>query len=89
MSYGCRELPFPWGGGGRLRFVNNVLYFDRRTIGVLGAGLMGAGIIQVSIDKGYNVIMKDAREEGLVRGVTQIETGLINAVKRKKLTELV
>ena len=47
---------------------------------------MGAGIVQVSIDKGYNVIMKDATEQGLIRGVTQVETGLMNAVKRKKLS---
>ncbi|XP_065199855.1 trifunctional enzyme subunit alpha, mitochondrial [Planococcus citri] len=59
-----------------------------KNIGVLGAGLMGAGIVQVSIDKGYNVILKDAAEPGLIRGVTQIEKGLINAVKRKKLTDI-
>ncbi len=47
---------------------------------------MGAGIIQVSIDKGYDVIMKDATEQGLNRGITQIETGLVNAVKRKKIS---
>lgn len=50
---------------------------------------MGAGIVQVSIDKGYNVVLKDTTEQGLIRGVTQIENGLINAVKRKKLSELV
>lgn len=60
--------------------------FLPRNIGVLGAGLMGAGIVQVSIDKGYNVIMKDATEQGLIRGITQVETGLINAVKKKKLS---
>lgn len=59
----------------------------RRTVGVLGAGLMGAGIIQVSIDKGYNVIMKDATNQGLVRGISQIEKGLISAVRRKRITE--
>lgn len=69
-----------------MNFVNNIFQFFRN-IGVLGAGLMGAGIVQVSIDKGYNVILKDAAEPGLIRGVTQIENGLIKAVKRKKLTE--
>lgn len=50
---------------------------------------MGAGIVQVSIDKAFNVILKDATETGLMRGLTQIETGLMNAVKRKKLSEFV
>lgn len=48
---------------------------------------MGAGIVQVTIGKGYDVILKDATEEGLTRGITQIETGLIKSVKRKKLLE--
>lgn len=53
---------------------------------VIGAGLMGAGIVQVSIDKGYNVIMKDTDNRGLARGIGQIQTGLDKAVKRKKLS---
>ncbi|XP_013133939.1 PREDICTED: trifunctional enzyme subunit alpha, mitochondrial [Papilio polytes] len=61
---------------------------DVKTIGVLGAGLMGAGIVQVSIDKGYKVVMKDATNAGLYRGVGQIQTGLVNAVKRKRVSAL-
>ncbi|XP_073941880.1 monolysocardiolipin acyltransferase Mtpalpha [Choristoneura fumiferana] len=59
---------------------------DVKTIGVLGAGLMGAGIVHVSIDKGYKVVMKDATNAGLYRGVGQIQTGLNNAVKRKRIS---
>ncbi|XP_065085112.1 trifunctional enzyme subunit alpha, mitochondrial [Ochlerotatus camptorhynchus] len=57
-----------------------------KTIGVLGAGLMGAGIVQVSIDKGYQVVMKDTTEAGLGRGVGQVQTGLQNAIKRKRIS---
>ncbi|XP_037977097.2 trifunctional enzyme subunit alpha, mitochondrial [Plutella xylostella] len=61
---------------------------DVKTIGVLGAGLMGAGIVQVSIDKGYHVVLKDATNAGLYRGVGQIQNGLVNAVKRKRISSL-
>lgn len=55
-----------------------------KTVAVLGAGLMGAGIAHVSVDKGYKVILKDSNEPGLTRGMNQIQTGLQNAVKRKR-----
>lgn len=57
-----------------------------KTIAVLGAGLMGSGIAQVSVDKGYQVILKDSNPLGLARGLGQIQTGLEGAVKRKKVT---
>lgn len=57
-----------------------------QTVGVLGAGLMGAGIAHVSVDKGYDVILKDTTTAGLNRGIGQIQTGLEGAVKRKKMT---
>ena len=50
---------------------------------------MGAGIASVSIDKGYNVILKDMNQTGLSRGYNQISKTLKAAVKRKKLTQLV
>lgn len=50
---------------------------------------MGAGIVQVSIDKGFNVIMKDTNEAGLYRGVNQVQKGMDTAVKKKKYSKLV
>jgi len=58
------------------------------TIGVLGAGLMGAGIAQVSIDKGMYCIMKDMNMEGLSRGINQIQGGIDGKVKRKKISRI-
>lgn len=49
---------------------------------------MGAGIVQVSIDKGYKVIMKDTNEAGLARGITQIQKGFETGIKRKRLTAI-
>ena len=65
----------------------NFTFFGFRTLAVLGAGLMGAGIVQVSIDKGYHTIMKDMASAGLARGIQQVEGGLKGAVKRKKMTQ--
>ncbi|XP_003398896.1 trifunctional enzyme subunit alpha, mitochondrial isoform X1 [Bombus terrestris] len=59
-----------------------------KKIAVVGAGLMGAGIVQVSIDKGFNVIMKDTNEAGLYRGLNQVQKGLDTAVKRKKYSNV-
>ncbi|KAI5736872.1 hypothetical protein M8J76_007982 [Diaphorina citri] len=59
-----------------------------KTVAVLGAGLMGAGIAHVTVDKGYNTIVKDSFEKGLARGLGQIKTGLDGAVKRKKMSAL-
>merc|ERR1739848_717696 len=59
-----------------------------QTIGVLGAGLMGAGIAQVSVDKGMTTILKDMNIDGITRGVNQIQGGTDKAVKRKKVSKL-
>ncbi|KAG7207582.1 hypothetical protein KM043_009206 [Ampulex compressa] len=59
-----------------------------KKLAVVGAGLMGAGIVQVSVDKGYNVVMKDTNEAGLYRGVDQIQKGMNAAVARKKYSSI-
>lgn len=59
-----------------------------KNVAVLGAGLMGAGIVQVTVDKGYNVVMKDATDAGLARGIGQIQKGLDGAVKRRKISSI-
>lgn len=58
-----------------------------RTVAVVGAGLMGAGVAQVSVDKGYSVILKDANQAGLDRGLGQIQDGLEKGVRRKKYSQ--
>uniref|UniRef100_A0A3B4AJC8 Trifunctional enzyme subunit alpha, mitochondrial n=1 Tax=Periophthalmus magnuspinnatus TaxID=409849 RepID=A0A3B4AJC8_9GOBI len=65
-------------------FGSHVLYF--RKLAILGAGLMGAGIAQVSIDKGLNTILKDTTAQGISRGEEQVYKGLNTKVKKKALT---
>jgi enoyl-CoA hydratase/long-chain 3-hydroxyacyl-CoA dehydrogenase len=37
---------------------------------------MGAGIAQVTIDKGMKTILKDMNDAGISRGINQIQTGV-------------
>ncbi|CAJ1078360.1 hydroxyacyl-CoA dehydrogenase trifunctional multienzyme complex subunit alpha a [Xyrichtys novacula] len=57
-----------------------------KTLGILGAGLMGTGIAQVSVDKGLITILKDTSEENISRGQDQIYRSLDTKVKRKSMT---
>lgn len=57
-----------------------------KNLAILGAGLMGAGIAQVSVDKGLKTVLKDATLAGLSRGQQQVFKGLNDKVKKKALT---
>ncbi|CAF4906571.1 unnamed protein product, partial [Rotaria sp. Silwood1] len=57
-----------------------------KNIAIVGAGLMGAGIAHVSIDKGYNVILRDVTSKAVSRGYSQITKGYQDSVKRKRIT---
>ncbi|OQR76127.1 trifunctional enzyme subunit alpha, partial [Tropilaelaps mercedesae] len=60
---------------------------ERKTdnVAILGAGLMGAGICQVSLKDFNKVVMKDAFAKGLVRGQNQIDANLTKDMKKKKI----
>jgi len=56
-------------------------------VGVLGAGLMGAGIGLVTTDRaGLPVRLKDTREDGLNRGMANIHQQLQSRRKRRSLS---
>ena len=55
-------------------------------VGVLGAGLMGSGIADVTANKGVRVLMKDVSPEGLARGQKAIYAGLSKRVKSRSMT---
>lgn len=63
-----------------------IILIDIRNLAIIGAGLMGAGIGQVSLDKGYHVTLKDATDAGLSRGHNQITKAYEQSVKRKRFT---
>ena len=55
------------------------------SVAVLGAGLMGAGIAQVSAEKGLAVALKDVSPEGLAKGVAYVAGNLDKKVKRRRM----
>ena len=57
-----------------------------RTIGVVGAGLMGAGIAQAASASGFSVIMRDISDDFLKRGFSAIEQSLTRLMKKVSRT---
>ena len=54
---------------------------------VLGAGTMGAGIAQTFAAKGYEVILRDIKDEFVDRGLAGITKNLDRLVSKEKITE--
>ncbi len=57
-----------------------------RTVGVVGCGLMGAGIAQVAAQAGYRVIVREVDRPTLEKGLGRIEGFLGRAVEKGTLT---
>ncbi len=55
------------------------------TVGVVGAGTMGAGIAQTFATAGYDVTLVDVAEPQLARGLKAIESSLAKLDEKKKL----
>jgi len=57
-----------------------------QTIGVIGAGQMGAGIAQVAAASGLKVVLNDIRSEFVERGIGNIDRFLSKSVEKGKMT---
>ncbi len=56
-----------------------------KTVGVVGCGLMGAGIVETCARAGYNVVVREVNDELLQAGLKRVEGSLTKAVERGKL----
>lgn len=59
----------------------------QETIGVVGAGLMGAGIAQVAAQAGHQVHLYDVSEEALVRGREGIASSLAKLAAKGRVAD--
>jgi len=57
------------------------------TLGVVGAGAMGSGIIEVAAKAGISVVARDINAEAVEAGRNRVENSLAKAVERGKLDD--
>ena len=57
-----------------------------KNITVLGSGVMGHGIAQVSATAGYNIVLRDIKEEFLDKAMEKIRWSLDKMVSKQKIT---
>ncbi|MFC9874287.1 3-hydroxyacyl-CoA dehydrogenase NAD-binding domain-containing protein [Nocardia salmonicida] len=74
-------------GGGSRPSVADVPKRDIKKIGVVGAGMMGAGIAYVSAKAGYDVVLKDVELANAVKGKGYAEAIEAKALSRGKTTQ--
>ncbi len=58
-----------------------------KKVGVLGAGLMGHGIAQVSAQAGYDVVLREVDQGALDKGLAKIDKQLARAVEKGRSTQ--
>jgi 3-hydroxybutyryl-CoA dehydrogenase len=60
---------------------------DVKKVGVVGAGLMGHGIAQVSAQGGYDVVLREVDDAALQKGIGKIEKQLGRAVEKGRMEQ--
>lgn len=61
--------------------------FAAKTVGVLGAGMMGAGIAQVCADTGIDVVLLDQDQEAAERGKAGIAKRLARQIEKGRISQ--
>ncbi len=61
--------------------------YEIKKLGILGAGMMGAGIAYVSAFAGMEVVLKDVTQEGADKGKSYSENLLKKRISRGKITQ--
>lgn len=56
-------------------------------VGVVGCGLMGSGIVEVSARAGYDVVVREINDEILDKGLGRVRKSMSRAVDRGKMSQ--
>lgn len=57
-----------------------------KKVGVIGCGLMGHGIAQVAAQAGYDVVVREAEQGALDKGLARVKKSLAKLVEKEKLS---
>ncbi|MDA2913275.1 3-hydroxybutyryl-CoA dehydrogenase [Acidobacteriia bacterium AH_259_A11_L15] len=60
---------------------------DIQKVGVVGCGLMGSGITQVTAQAGYHVVVREVNDQLLDKGMKSIEKSLQKFVQKNQLSD--
>ena len=58
-----------------------------KKIGVLGTGTMGAGIVQVLAQNGYEVVVRARRESSVEKGLATVKKNFDRLVAKERMTQ--
>ncbi len=91
VSPACRNLITLWLGGEKARKLpdnlRTVAGSEVRNVGVVGAGVMGAGIAQLAAIRGARVVVREVNQTALDVGLQRIKELFDKAVQRRVLSE--
>lgn len=59
---------------------------DIKTVGVVGCGLMGSGIVELIAKNGYNVVVREINDDFLKKGLDRIKGSMARGVEKGKLS---
>jgi len=79
-----RDLPLH-GLPPAVRELQADLIVERIVVGVVGAGTMGAGIAQLAVENGHEVVLHDVDEAAIDRGRARVREGLVRRALRLDL----
>jgi 3-hydroxyacyl-CoA dehydrogenase/enoyl-CoA hydratase/carnithine racemase len=72
---------------GRLPRIEGIEPRKIRTIGMLGGGVMGSGIVNLLLRSGFNAVLWDINDEAVRKAISSIRKSFAYPIKKGKMTE--